>query len=135
MRESSDERKSIATLQQHFKFVPTHLQDILFEIRNLVLAVRPDASERIDARGLSYFDAHVGGTVKGAIAIAHIAEDHIQVHLIHGSHLPDPMSLLDGGHDAKYKRFVSIYSMESTNWEALRELIKAQNDYVQLHHL
>ncbi len=128
------ERLSITALQKHFEYFPRELQDILFEFRNLVLEIRPDAAERVDARGLSYFDARMGGTVKGAIAIIHIAEDHIQLHLIHGALLPDPQGLLEGGQNVKYKRFAQIYSMESADWESLKALIQAQNDYVQEHH-
>ena len=128
------ERLSIGALQRHFVHFPTHLQDILFEFRNLVLDIRPDAAERVDPSGLSYFDARLGGTVKGSIASLHVADDHVQMHLIHGALLPDPKGLLDGGRDAKYKRFASIYTMESADWEGLRSLIQAQDDYVQEHH-
>ena len=127
-------RLSIGALHQHFAHFPAQLQDILFEFRNLVLEIRPDAAERLDPRGLSYFDARLGGTVKGSIASVHLADDHVQLHLIHGALLPDPKGLLDGGKDAKYKRFARIYALESADWEALGELIRAQNDYVQEHH-
>ena len=129
-----NERLSITVLQQHFAHFSQELLDLLFEFRSLILEIRPDATERVDPRGLSYFDARLGGTVKGSIASLHVADDHVQLHLIHGALLSDPKGLLDGGKDAKYKRFASIYSMESADWEGLRSLIQAQDDYVQAHH-
>ncbi len=124
----------MGALQQHFAHFPRELQDIVFEFRSGVFAMRPDVTERVDARGLSYFDARIGGTVKGSIGTIHIDDDHVQLHLIHGAFLPDPKGLLDGGLDAKYKRFTRIYSMESADWKALFALLQAQNDYVQEHH-
>ncbi len=131
----STNRISIGSLEKHFTHFPHELQDILFELRSIVLTIRSDASERVDPRGLSYFDARVGGTLKGSIATLHIADDHVQVHLIHGALLHDPQGLLEGGKEVKYKRFALVYSMESTDWKALADLIQAQNDYVQEHHL
>jgi len=125
---------SMGNLEQHFAHFPRELQDILFAVRDLVFEIRPEANERVDLRGLSYFDERIGGTVKGAIAIAHIADDHIQVHLIHGAVFPDPKGMLEGGLDAKYKRFASLYSMEATDWQALGDLIRAQIDYIEKFH-
>ena len=128
------ENSSFQELQIHFDHFPQEQVDLLFEIRDLVFQIRPEAKERVDPRGLSYFDERIGGTVKGAIAIAHLADDHIQVHFIHGALFPDPKGLLDGGLVAKYKRYASLYSMEETDWQALGELIKAQIDYIEQYH-
>ena len=126
------DRQSIAKLQRHFERYPMHLQDILFELRNEVLAIRPSASERVDGHGLTYFDAVIGGPVKGAICGISIEEDHVQLGFIHGALLDDPKGLLEGERD--YKRFTRIYSMESADWGALLDLVRGQIDYIEKHH-
>lgn len=123
---------SIGELQRHFERYPQPLQDILYELRSIVLALRPETTERIDRSGLTYFDAAIGGPVKGGICGISIEDDHVRLGFIHGALLDDPKGLLEGERD--YKRFVRIYSLKHVDWEAIQSLIKEQIRYIEQHH-
>lgn len=106
---------------------PLHLQDIVLELRNIVAAVAPQATEKIQWKGISYYNAMRGGVVKGGICQIGIHPDHVRLSFIHGAFLPDPGALLQG--DRKAKRFVRLTSYEDTPWEAVTELIKGSASF------
>lgn len=102
---------------------PPALQEIVFELRNLVAAAAPGASEVIQWGGLSYYDAARGGTVSAAICQIGLERDHVRLAFIHGAFLPDPRGLLEG--ERKYKRYVRIYSYAAAPWDDLAALVAA----------
>ena len=102
---------------------PSHLQDIVLELRNIIASVASDAVEVIRWGGLSYFHEGRGGIVSAGICQIGIHEDHIRLAFIHGAFLPDPHVLLRG--TQKAKRFVRIETYEDSPWEYLKELIAA----------
>jgi len=118
---------STQEIERFLQYKPLHLQEIVLELRNLVAAVAPQATEKIQWKGLSYYDADRGGVVKGGICQVGIHTDHVRLSFIHGAFLPDPEALLRG--DRKAKRYVSLTSYEDTPWEALDELIKASASF------
>ncbi len=97
------------------------LQDIVFELRNIIVSVAPYASETILWKGLSYYDQGRGGPVSAGICQISVCEDHVRLGFVHGAFLPDPKALLEG--DRKYKRFIRLHSYEATPWDYLKELI------------
>jgi hypothetical protein len=111
-----------AEVEGFLGFVAPHLRDIALELRNVVSAACPSATERILWGGLSYHDSRKGGPVKGAICQIELARDHIRLSFIHGARLADPASLLQG--DRLSKRHVVVRSYEDTPWEELRQLIE-----------
>ncbi len=100
-----------------------YLQDIVFELRNIIASVAPDAVEVVRWGGLSYFHEGRGGIVSAGICQIGIHEDHIRLAFIHGAFLSDPRHLLEG--TQKYKRFVRIDSFENAPWDYLKELIES----------
>jgi hypothetical protein len=100
---------------------PLHLQEIVFELRNIIASVAPGASEVIRWGGLSYFHEGNGGIISAGICQIGISKDHIRLAVIHGSFIADPQHLFEG--TQKYKRFVRIESFDDAPWEALKELI------------
>lgn len=106
---------------------PSYLQDIVFELRNIIASVAPDAVETIRWGGLSYFHDGRGGIVSAGICQIGIHEDHIRLAFIHGSFLSDPRHLLEG--QEKYKRFVRIESYENAPWDYLKELIASASRF------
>lgn len=100
---------------------PTHLQDIVLELRNIITSVAPDAVEVVRWGGLSYFHEGRGGIVSAGICQIGIHENYIRLDFIHGTFLPDPHNLLVG--TQKAKRFVRIETFEDAPWEYLKELI------------
>ena len=83
---------------------PAPLQDIVFELRNIIAEVAPDAVEVIRWGGLSYFHKGRGGVVSASICQVAIFEDHIGLGFIHGAYLSDPHHLLEGTQKAKAVR-------------------------------
>jgi len=106
-------------LQPH----PPALQEIVLELRSLIVSAAPDACEKVLWKGLSYYRAGGGGPVSAGICQIAIEADHVRLGFVHGAFLPDPQGLLEG--DRKAKRFARIYSYETAHWEALQDLIRA----------
>lgn len=110
----------IAVFLQH---TPKHLQDIVLELRNIIVSVAPDAVEVIRWGGLSYFHEGRGGIISAGICQVGLQEDHVRLDFIHGIFLSDPRHLLQG--NQKVKRFVRIRSYDDAPWEDLKQLIEA----------
>jgi hypothetical protein len=106
---------------------PSHLQDIVFELRNILVTVAPTATEVILWKGINYFFKERGGPVSAGICQINVLEDHVRLGFIHGAYLPDPRGLLEG--DRKVKRFVRLTSYESAPWDDLRNLIMASSQF------
>jgi hypothetical protein len=106
---------------------PAPLREIALELRNLVAAVAPQASERILWGGLSYFDANKGGPVKGGVCQIELQPDHVRLAFIHGAFLNDPSGLLEG--KQRYKKYVALHSYDETPWEELEALIRASANF------
>jgi hypothetical protein len=107
--------------------VPRELQDILWELRNLISAVAPAATEALHPYGITYYDSARGGPVSGGICQIGICKDHIRLGFVHGAFLPDPDGLLVG--ETRYKRYVPIDSYEAAPWDVLNELIQASAEF------
>ncbi len=107
--------------------VPLQIQEIVLELRNIIISIAPDATEVIRWGGLSYFHYGRGGIVSAGICQIGIHESNVHLAFIHGAFLPDPSHLLQG--NLKAKRFVCIESYEKAPWETLTELIKASSKF------
>jgi hypothetical protein len=114
-------------IEKHLKLINPRLADIVFELRNVIVASAPKATEEIARKGFTYFDRQRGGHVSAGICGIIIEEDHIRLAFIHGSFLPDPRGLLEG--DRKYKKYVRIDSYEAAPWDYLKELIIASSRF------
>ena len=108
-------------IETFLQYTPTHLQDIVLELRNIVIEAAPDAVEVIRWGGLSYLHEGGGGIVSAGICQIGIRENFVRLDFIHGAFLPDPNNLLAG--TQKAKRFVQIETYEDAPWEYLKELI------------
>ncbi len=102
---------------------PVALQETVFELRNLVAEVAPDAVEVIRWGGLSYIHAGRGGIVSAGICQIGLHRDHVRLAFIHGAFLPEPRHLFEGRQ--KYKRFIRLTSYEHAPWEYLKELLQS----------
>jgi len=110
------------TIQKLIETIPSELQEIVLELRNLVAGVAPDATEKIHSRGFSYYFEGRGGPVSAGICQINIHHDHIRLGFIHGAFLPDPGGLLVG--EPRYKKHVRIHSFADADWEAYAALIR-----------
>ena len=113
---------SLHEIEVFLQHKPVSLQDIVFELRNVIAEVNPDAVEVIRWNGLSYFHAGRGGIVSAGICQIGIHEDHIRLAFIHGVFLSDPHHLLEGSQKAK--RYIKIKCFEDAPWEYLKQIIQ-----------
>jgi hypothetical protein len=97
------------------------LQEIIFEVRNMVAAIAPDATEEIRHGGLVYFFGELGGPVNAGICGITIKPDHIRLYFTHGAFIPDPKGLLLG--TGKAMRYIRLENFESVPWEDICVLI------------
>lgn len=102
---------------------PANLQEIVLELRNIIVSVTPDAVEVIRWGGLSYFHEERGRIVSAGICQIGLKRDHVRLAFIHGAFIPDPRHMLEG--NQKAKRFLRIESYESAPWDYFKELIAA----------
>jgi hypothetical protein len=109
-------------IESFLQRVPTHLQDIIFELRNIVAAAAPDSVEVIRWGGLSYFHAGRGGIVSAGICQIGVHDRYVRLDFIHGIHLSDPKHLLEG--TQKSKRFIRVSTYDDAPWNDLRQLIE-----------
>ncbi|HET9912341.1 MAG TPA: DUF1801 domain-containing protein [Anaerolineales bacterium] len=112
---------------------PPHLQDIVWELRNIIASITPNAVETIRWRGLSYFHEGRRGIVSAGICQIEICRDHVRLAFIHGAFLSEPRHLFQG--TQKYKRYISLKSYEDAPWDYLKQLIEevSQFDPRSLH--
>lgn len=114
---------SLHEVERILERIPPELQEIVLELRNIVAAIAPEATEEFRNKGFIIYNAKRGGPVSAGICQILIMGDHIKLAFIHGAFLLDPQGLLDG--DRKAKKFVRISSYDAAPWEALRDLIAA----------
>jgi hypothetical protein len=117
----------LSQVETFLQRIPSPLQDIVFELRNIIATVAPTATEVILWKGINYYFKERGGPVSAGICQINVLEDHVRLGFIHGIYLPDPHGLLEG--DCKVKRFVRIISYESAPWDDLRNLITASSRF------
>ncbi|MFH2040694.1 MAG: DUF1801 domain-containing protein [Chloroflexota bacterium] len=111
------------SIQKMLATVPPDLQEIVLELRNLVAEVAPGVTEKIHAKGFSYFFKERGGPVSAGVCQISIHADHVRLGFIHGAFLPDPAGLLVG--EPKYKKHLRIYSYTGADWDYCKTLIAA----------
>lgn len=118
---------TIREIEDYFSDVQPEALEIVLELRNLIFSVAPDATEMIQWKGISYYDASSGGTVSGGICQVHIIKNVVRLGFIHGAFLPDPAHLMKG--NRKVKRYVDLPSYDLAPWEELKALIQASYDF------
>ena len=111
------------SVQKMLITVPRDLQEIVLELRNLVLEVAPGVTEKSHPRGFSYYFKERGGPVSAGVCQISLHPDHVRLGFIHGAFLPDPARLLVG--EPKYKKHLRLDSYQSTDWDYCKALIAA----------
>ena len=114
---------TLSEVESAMRFQRPDLVDLLLEIRSIVVRVNPSATERISSRGLTFYDANKGGTIKGGICFVDIRDDDVRLRFGLGAFLDDPKSLLKG--DRLYMRYMDISSFDDAPWTDMEALIQA----------
>lgn len=117
----------IHEIEAFLQRIPTDLQDIVLELRNIVASVTPDAVEVVRWGGLSYFHEGRGGIVSAGICQIGIHSGYIRLDFIHGIFLADHKHLLEG--NQKVKRFVKLKSFDDAPWDDLKQLIEESSRF------
>ncbi len=113
---------SLREIELFLQRTPPQLQDIVWELRNLITSIAPDAVEVIRWGSLFYFHAGGRGIVSAGICQIEIHKDYICLAFIHGVFLPEPRNLFEG--NRKYKRYLRLTSYEDVPWDYLKQLIE-----------
>lgn len=116
-----------AEIERHFSTSPARLLDIVLEVRSLVAAEAPDATERIRGSSLSYYIASRGGPVSAGVCGLTVERDQVRLYFPLGAFLPDPKRLLQGKQLGM--RFINLKSFDDTPWEDLKDLIEASHRF------
>ena len=98
--------------------LPQWQQVICREVRDLVHAADPDVTETIKFTNRPYF------VLQGNICALQAAKDHVNVFLYDGAIVPDPHSIITGGHDNETARTVAIREGETINSSALSAMFR-----------
>ncbi|MBN1343288.1 MAG: DUF1801 domain-containing protein [Phycisphaerae bacterium] len=107
---------------------PGESQDLMLELRDLVLETVPEAIESIKFNSLCYHKPdHPYGAIGGNICLVSGDQECAILGFIHGAFLPDPEGLLIG--TAKAKRHVEIRSSREIRRPAIRDLIRAAVEF------
>ena len=117
----------IHEIEAFLQRIPTDLQDIVLELRNIIASVAPEAVEVVRWGGLSYFHEGRGGIVSAGICQIGIHSEYIRLDFIHGIYLPDPKHLLTG--NQKVKRYLKIKSFDEAPWDDLKQLIEESSRF------
>ena len=117
----------IHSIENFLQRIPAELQDMVLELRNIIVTVAPDAVEVVRWGGLSYFHAGRGGIVSAGICQIGIHNNYIRLDFIHGVYLSDPKHLLAG--NQKVKRFVKLKSFDDAPWDDLKQLIEESSRF------
>lgn len=118
---------SLREVELFLQRTPPHLQDIVWELRNIIASVAPDAVEAIRWGGLSYFHEGRGGIVSAGICQIGIHRDHVRLAFIHGAFLSEPRNLFEG--TEKYKRYIRLKSYDDAPWDYLKQLIEEASQF------
>ncbi len=118
---------SLREIELFLQRTPPHLQDIVWELRNIIASVAPDAVEAIRWGGLSYFHEGRGGIVSAGICQIGIHRDHVRLAFIHGAFLSEPRNLFEG--TEKYKRYIRLKSYDDAPWDYLKQLIEEASQF------
>jgi uncharacterized protein YdhG (YjbR/CyaY superfamily) len=121
---------SVREIQQFLSYAPPEQADIVFELRNLIFEVAPDATEviRTRTRTLSYyFSANQGGPVSASICGISLKDDHVLLYFPHGAFIPDQQGLLTGS--GKAMRHIVLRVYDTVPWDAVKVLIREHADF------
>ena len=99
--------------------LPGWQQAICREVRDLVHAADAEVLETIKRSDRPYF------VLQGNVCALLAAKDHVNVFLYDGAIVPDPESVITGGHDNKTARTIALRQGEAINARALTAIFKA----------
>jgi len=98
--------------------LPGWQQAICRELRDLIHACDPHVAETIKRSRQPYF------VLSGNVCALLAAKDHVNLFLYDGGIVPDPESIITGGHENKTARMVAVREGETINKPALTAMLR-----------
>jgi hypothetical protein len=98
--------------------LPEWQRAICRQVRDLVHGADPEVVETIKRTDRPYF------VLDGNICALLAARTHVNVFLYDGAIVPDPESIITGGHDNKTARTVAVHEGETVNAPALSAMLR-----------
>jgi hypothetical protein len=98
--------------------LPDWQQEICHQVRDLVHAADPEATETIKRTRQPYF------VLQGNICALLAAKDHVNVFLYDGGIVPDPAGIITAGHGNKTARTVAFWRGDPVNAPALSAMFR-----------
>jgi hypothetical protein len=98
--------------------LPAWQAAICRELRELIHACDPEVTETIKRTRQPYF------VLDGNVCALLAAKDHVNLFLYDGGIVPDPESVITGGHENKTARAVAIRQGETLNKPALTAILR-----------
>lgn len=104
------------------RLLSPEVRPVVVDLRQLVRAAAPEATETAVWGALSYHLAFLGGRVKGAVCQICARGRRVELGFVHGALLPDPKGLLQGS--GKSKRVVRVDEMRRLDRPRLVALVR-----------
>jgi hypothetical protein len=98
--------------------LPAWQQAICRELRDLIHKCDPEVTETIKRSRQPYF------VLDGNVCALLAARDHVNLFLYDGGIVPDPESVITGGHENKTARTVAVRQGETINKPALAAMLR-----------
>ncbi len=98
--------------------LPAWQQAICRELRELIHGCDPEVTETIKRTRQPYF------VLDGNVCALLAARDHVNLFLYDGGIVPDPESVITGGHENKTARQVAVRQGETINKPALAAILR-----------
>lgn len=98
--------------------LPAWQQAICRDLRELIHACDPEVTETIKRSRQPYF------VLNGNVCALLATRDHVNLFLYDGGIVPDPESIITGGHDNKTARTVAFREGEAINRTALSTMLR-----------
>jgi len=110
--------KTDPRVDHYIDALPVWQRTICQQVRDLAHAADPELIETIKRTRQPYF------TLEGNVCALLATKDRVNVFLYDGAIVPDPQSIITGGHDNKTARTVAIRAGDKVPARALSTMLK-----------
>lgn len=118
MHERTMEHHRDPRVDAYLSRLPEWQQEICARLRDLIHGTDPEVTETIKRTVQPYF------VLEGNVCALLAAKDHVNLFLYDGGIVPDPESIITGGHDNKTARTISFRREDEINADALTAMLR-----------
>jgi hypothetical protein len=118
MHERTMEHQRDPRVDAYLSRLPEWQREICARLRDLIHGTDPAVTETIKRTVQPYF------VLEGNVCALLAAKDHVNLFLYDGGIVPDPESIITGGHDNKTARTISFRREDEINADALTAMLR-----------